>query len=169
MDNFEAEESSFREVTLEDLKSIAEAMRLHAVEYVVFGGIALNVHRVPRATQDIDIFIRNSKENIDNFLKAFRTLPMFLNITDADLVSLVEDHAFDCGVIKFGGDIGLDIATSMGERTIDSLSIEMITLDGVEIPVITLEQLYEMKSDSLRDKDMEDVLRLRQLRGDDLF
>jgi len=56
----------------------------------------------------------------------------------------------------------------MGERNIDSLNKEVVELDGVRLNVITVAQLYEMKLDSSRAKDVDDAIRLKQLRGADL-
>lgn len=157
-----------RNITLTDLKVIAETMIKYEVEYVIFGGVALNIHNVPRETEDIDMFLKNNKENISRFIKAFKTLPMFQDISSDELQSLIDDDAFEYGVIKFGGEIGLNIATSMGERTFDALEKQVVDLDGIELKVVTVKQLYEMKSKSLRQRDIEDAARLRELRGADL-
>lgn len=79
--------------------------------------------------------------------------------------SLIDEGAFDYGVIKFGGEVGLDVATSMGERTFDSLETQIIEVDGAKLNVVTVQQLYDMKNNSLRQRDMEDAARLREVRG----
>lgn len=66
-----------RNITLDDLKNIGDAMIRFGVDYVIFGGVALNIHNVPRETEDIDLFLRNTKENITKFVEVLKTLPMF--------------------------------------------------------------------------------------------
>lgn len=160
---------NIREITLDDVQIVIKAMQEFSVDYVIFGGIALNIHNVPRGTEDIDMFIRNSEENINNFLKAFRTLPMFAEITDDELAELKLNNVFEYGVVKFGGDIELDVATTFGELTFDTLQAEIKIVGGIEIKVITLTQLISMKSNSFRQKDIEDLARLKQLGRKDVF
>lgn len=66
-----------RNITIDDLKNIAEAMTKYSVEYVIFGGVALNIHNIPKETEDINLLLKNSKENISRFIEAFKSLPMF--------------------------------------------------------------------------------------------
>jgi hypothetical protein len=160
--------ADIRHITLDDLKAIVNAMKTHGVDYVIFGGVALNIHNVPRETEDIDLFLRNTRENIIKFAQALKSLSLFDEIEHEELQALIDEGAFDYGVIRFGGEIGLDVATSMGTRTFDSLETQIVNLQGVELNVVTVQQLYEMKSTSLRARDMEDAARLRELRGADL-
>jgi hypothetical protein len=47
----------------EDLKELLRAFNDHAVKYLIVGGYAFGVHAEPRATKDLDIFIRSDEEN----------------------------------------------------------------------------------------------------------
>ncbi len=38
-------------------RSVLEALHRYGVAYKVFGGVALNLHGLARATEDLDIFI----------------------------------------------------------------------------------------------------------------
>ena len=46
-----------------DLKELLLAFNAHGVEYLVVGGYAVGVHAEPRATKDLDIFIRPDPQN----------------------------------------------------------------------------------------------------------
>jgi hypothetical protein len=46
-----------------DLKELLLAFNAHNVKYLVIGGYAVGVHAEPRATKDLDIFIRTDEEN----------------------------------------------------------------------------------------------------------
>ena len=46
-----------------DLKELLRAFNDHAVKYLIVGGYAFGVHAEPRATKDLDIFIRSDEEN----------------------------------------------------------------------------------------------------------
>jgi len=47
----------------EDLKELFRAFNGHAVKYLIVGGYAFGVHAAPRATKDLDIFIRTDDQN----------------------------------------------------------------------------------------------------------
>ena len=91
-----------------------------------------------------------------------------LEVTNEQLEELVRDKMFDGGVIKFGGDINLDLAVSMDEINIDTLDSEVLNFKGVKILTITLKQLHDMKATSLGPKDQEDVMRILQLKNGNL-
>ncbi|HTV04285.1 MAG TPA: hypothetical protein VME86_02875 [Acidobacteriaceae bacterium] len=46
-----------------DLRELLLALNVHGVEYLVVGGYAVGVHSEPRATKDLDIFIRADEKN----------------------------------------------------------------------------------------------------------
>ena len=47
----------------QDLKELLSALNEHRVKYLVIGGYAIGVHAEPRATKDLDIFIKADEEN----------------------------------------------------------------------------------------------------------
>jgi len=46
-----------------DMKDLLRVLNAHAVKYLVIGGYAYGVHLEPRATKDLDLFIRADEEN----------------------------------------------------------------------------------------------------------
>ena len=53
-----------------DLKELLSAFHDHGVKYLVVGGYAFGVHAEPRATKDLDLFIRADKENSEAVFRA---------------------------------------------------------------------------------------------------
>ena len=47
----------------EDLKQLLLAFNAHGVEYMIIGGYAVGVYSEPRATKDLDLFIRSDVRN----------------------------------------------------------------------------------------------------------
>jgi hypothetical protein len=47
----------------DDLRELLRAFNDHGVKYLIVGGYAFGVHAEPRATKDLDIFIRSDEEN----------------------------------------------------------------------------------------------------------
>lgn len=46
-------------------RRVLEALEREGVRYAIFGGVALNIHGLARATQDLDLFIPPEAENIE--------------------------------------------------------------------------------------------------------
>jgi hypothetical protein len=53
-----------------DLKELLRAFNDHAVKYLIVGGYAFGVHAEPRATKDLDLFIRADEENSQALFRA---------------------------------------------------------------------------------------------------
>lgn len=54
----------------EDLKELLGVFNDHKVEYLIVGGYAYGVHAEPRATKDLDVFIRSDEENSQAVFRA---------------------------------------------------------------------------------------------------
>ena len=54
----------------EDLKQLLLAFNAHGVEYLVVGGYAVGVYAEPRATKDLDLFIRSETANSEAVYRA---------------------------------------------------------------------------------------------------
>lgn len=170
----EEECEELRLVTEHDIANLASQLNAKGVDYVIFGSIAMRIHGVIRDTHDIDIYIRNDENSIRGVLSAIKDSDLFPEVTDEEYESLVSDGSFEYGVVKFAGEIGVDVATHMGINSIDSLEYEVRLINGVEVRVVTLRQLIQMKSDSLREKDQDDVLEMhnrmsKSMRDSDIF
>ena len=47
----------------EDLKELLSVFNAHGVRYLIVGGYAVSFHAQPRATKDLDLFIKADLEN----------------------------------------------------------------------------------------------------------
>ncbi|EXI66443.1 MAG: hypothetical protein AW08_02557 [Candidatus Accumulibacter adjunctus] len=50
------------------------ALQTHGVDYVLVGGLALNIHGVERATMDVDLMLALDEDNLERFVEAARGL-----------------------------------------------------------------------------------------------
>lgn len=55
---------------------IFRALQKHDVQYVVVGGIAINLHGVERATMDVDLVLAMDEANLQRFLRAATELEL---------------------------------------------------------------------------------------------
>ncbi len=58
----------------QDFKDLLSAFNAHGVKYLIVGGYAVSFHAQPRATKDIDLFI---KADMDNAAATFAALSSF--------------------------------------------------------------------------------------------
>ncbi len=65
------------------------ALERERVRYAVFGAVAVNVHGLPRFTEDLDIFVAPERENIEALKRALHSVfadPSIDEITADDLL-----------------------------------------------------------------------------------
>lgn len=138
------------------------SLRRHDVDYILVGGLALGFHGLVRATEDIDLFLQVSPENVERLKKALR------EVWDDDCIDEItfEDLAGEYPTIRYGppgDDFIVDLLGRLGERfSYDDLEAEIKTFRGVEVSVATPRTLYRMKRDTVRSKDKVDAEALRQ-------
>lgn len=131
------------------------------VDYVVVGGVAMNLHGLVRATEDLDVFIRPEADNVARLRSALQALwedPSIEEITAEDLCG-------DYPAVRYGppeGTLYLDILTRLGEATrFDDLEVDEREAAGVRVRVATPRTLYRMKKGTVRPIDHADAAALR--------
>jgi hypothetical protein len=124
------------------------------VEFMLVGSYALAFHGFPRATGDIDLWVRCSNDNAE---RVWRALARFgaplsnLNVNDLTKPGTV----FQIGVAPNRIDILNKIsAVEFDEAMLDSQTVE---LDGLSISVISRSHLIRNKKAAGRPKDKADV------------
>lgn len=138
-------------------RRVLEALHRYGVAYKVFGAVALNLHGLARATEDLDLFIAPDEENIARLRAALHSVfedPSIDEITAGDLLG--EYPAVQYAPPSEG--FHIDILTRLGERfDYAGLDAETIDFDGVPVTIVTARTLYEMKKDTVRAKDRGDA------------
>ena len=127
-------------------------MNREGVEYIVFGGSAVILQGVIRATEDYDIFIRPTPENVEGLKRALRS------VWDDDSIDEIsaEDLCGDYPSVRYGppdDDVYIDFVARLGEAfQYDDLEADVLEMDGVKIRVATPRTLIRMDAEKLRRK-----------------
>jgi len=80
-----------------DFRDMLSALLEQGVEFLVVGGYAMAAHHLPRATKDLDLWVRPSAENAVRVLRAFDAFGAPRHgLTAADLE--VEGTVYQVGV-----------------------------------------------------------------------
>lgn len=138
-----------------------KALDNHNVDYVLIGGVAVILHGMERLTRDIDLFIKSAPKNIENLKKALNSV-----FNDTSIEEITFNELQDYPVIRYGTPNGffIDIMTRLGEAVLfEDLEYEIIEYQGVKIKIATPEILYNLKKDTLREKDKIDSLFLKEI------
>src|SRR5207344_2073053 len=61
-------------VDRDEMLRVLRAFADEELEYVLVGAAAMGVHGIVRATEDLDIFIRATRENVTRLQRAFRAV-----------------------------------------------------------------------------------------------
>jgi len=133
------------------------------LEYVLIGAAAMGFHGVVRATQDLDLFVRPTPQNIEKLRAALRVAyqddPSIDEISTADLLG-------DYPAVRYvppTGDLYFDVITRLGEVTsFETIDVEVKEVDGTEVRVATPAALYRLKKGTVRAQDHIDAAVLRE-------
>ena len=147
------------------LERIFRALHREKVQYAVFGGVALNLHGIVRTTEDLDIFIQPSEENVQRLKLALHAVfadPAIEEISATDLLGDYPAVAY----VPPDGPFHVDILTRLGEAfRFEDLETAEIEFKGTPVVVVTPRMLHRMKRDTVRPKDRLDAEELRRRFG----
>jgi|SRR5438067_4261790 len=135
------------------------------VNFIVVGGVAVALNGFVRTTDDVDILIERSAENVARLLDALKHFgkghARQLSFADFDETE---------GAIRVVEDFPLDIFTVMcGHRYAELIdSVRQTEIAGASINFLNADGLIRLKQDSTREKDQIDIaaLRHRKVKGD---
>jgi predicted nucleotidyltransferase len=137
-----------------DFREFIKFLNNHEVRYLIVGGYAVAFHGHPRYTKDIDIWVNAEPDNVERLLQA-------LNDFGFGEVGLkAEDFLVPGYVIQLGYPPNrIDLLTSMKgvEFAACYASRIKISVEGVEMCFIDLENLKRNKRAASRLQDLADV------------
>ena len=140
---------------------IIDALEKEKVDHVLIGGFAMVLYGMPRATQEIDIFIKYREENIERLQKALYAIFNNKNVFEITFMELQ-----NYPVIRYSSDEGfyVDILSNIGTVfSFEDLVYEELTVENHKINIASVETLYKLKEKTFRAIDKSDLLFLKQL------
>ena len=131
----------------------------------MFGAVALGIHGLARATEDLDLFVAPDRENIERLKEALRGVFHDPHIEEISADDLLGDYPA-VQYVPPDGAFHLDILTRLGEAfRWSDLEIERVPFEGLTVSVVSPRTLYRMKRDTVRTKDRADAEMLRRRFG----
>jgi hypothetical protein len=141
-----------------DFFDMLSALSAEGVEYLVVGAYALAAHGFPRATGDLDIWVRPTAENANRVMRALGTFGAPLHdLTQDDF--LRSDTVFQIGVVPgridlLSGITGVEFGDAWRTRV-------TAVIEGLAVPVIGADDLLRNKEATGRPQDLVDAAWLR--------
>ncbi len=148
----------------EDYKDLLRALSDEKVRFLLVGAYALAAHGYPRATMDIDVWVKPDAENAAKVLRALERFGAPLrNLSRNDLE--IDDTVFQIGVAPRRIDIitgvsGLDFETTFSHST-------EVRIDDIVLRIPSIADLIRNKRASGRTRDLADAEALEELIGSD--
>ena len=134
------------------------------VEYVLIGGLAINLLGFARNTEDIDLFIKPTEDNIHRLQNALMEV-----FNDNEIREITLNELNKYSVIRYGTDKGfyIDLISKIGTKfKFEDLNFEIKTIEGTNIKVADVETLYKLKEKTYREIDQLDLKFLKSKMGD---
>jgi hypothetical protein len=146
-------------ITQQHFEELLRLLEENNVEYVIVGGYAVAFHGYPRFTKDIDIFFRNSPDNIKKVIAAL----VLFGFPESDLPgSLFSDTG---NIIQFGvSPLRVDIINEIDGVSFSEAFDNSVRgkYGSVEVNFIGRVQLIKNKKESGRPQDLVDAEKLEK-------
>ena len=147
----------------DEILGVLRAFEDEGLEYVLVGAAALGFHGIVRATEDLDLFIRATEDNVERLKRAFRRA--YADDPHVDEIT-VDDLLGEYPAVRYyppSGDLYFDVMTRLGDAaSYESVEAEIKVLEGIRVRVATPRALYTLKRDTVRPIDRQDADALRQ-------
>lgn len=153
------------ELSTPELRELIKNLELHNVKYILIGGFAMAYYGNIRATNDIDLWIKNAPENMDRL----RVALMATGYAEANAIRTTTQLVPGFAVFNML-ESGFKIDLMHNLKAFKEADFERCYLrasisdyQGFKIPVLAAEDLLKEKENINREKDLNDISFLKKL------
>ncbi|MGH7617738.1 MAG: hypothetical protein ACREPM_10950 [Gemmatimonadaceae bacterium] len=140
----------------DDFREFLEALLAAGAAFLVVGAHALQVHGIPRATGDLDVWVRPDPANAQRVVSALAAFG-----APIDDLGINEQDFVRSGIVAQLGlpPYRIDILTSISGVDFDPAWAGRVTgvVAGVAVPVLARDDFIRNKRASGRKKDLADI------------
>lgn len=159
-----------------DYYDIFKHFNKHKIKYIVVGGMAINLHGIPRMTYDLDFLLLLKDSNLKKFLslmkkwgfkpKAPVNIMDFAN-KDKRLEWIKNKNMKAFNLINPGwglSEIDIIIDTPVNyENAAEKIVYK--SLNDIKIPTVCIDDLIKMKKAANRKQDIDDIISLKKIKN----
>lgn len=141
----------------EAILRVLAAFEREGVTYAIFGAAALNLHGLARFTEDLDVFVEPTRDNIGHLKAALRSVYADPHLDEISADDLLGDYPA-VQYVPPAGVFHIDLLTRLGDAfQFEDLEVVRLPLGPLTVSVVSPRTLYLMKRDTARLKDRADA------------
>ncbi|MDI1311698.1 hypothetical protein [Prosthecobacter sp.] len=147
-----------RAPTEDDLVALCRLLNSVGARYMIIGGFAIMYSGYGRTTVDVDLLFDTALENEAKVYRCLESLP------DKAVLQLQPGDVGQYTVVRVADEITIDLMHSASGIDYAEASKEVVIreVQGVPIPFASPRLLWRMKKNTHREKDVADLIFLRQ-------
>jgi len=156
-------------------EDVFRALASHKARYLVAGGVAVNLHGVPRMTVDLDLLVDLSPANARRVVGALSSIGFEprVPVPFVDFAEAAKRDAWirEKGMMVFSAhhpkrpweivdlfvDPPVEFSAAWRRR-------KRVSIGGVTVPIVSIQDLMAMKRKAAREQDLSDLEALEKLR-----
>jgi len=145
---------------LDKVYKIIATLNKNHVQYIIIDGYAIVLHGFLRATEDLDLLLEMTSENVKLFQSSLKEI-----YHDDEIEEINFNELKKYAVIRYGtpDNFYLDVISNIGELfSFNNIKKTTKNINGIEFVFASPESLYEMKKNSFIEKDKLDLLFLKE-------
>ena len=161
---------------MQSYEPLLRAFSENHINYLIVGGVAVNLHGYPRFTNDLDILLTLDQENLKKMAELMdrmgyqqrlpvsiqelsdeRKARIFIKEKDLTAYSFIHDK-----YPQFNVDVLVAQSIDFEKFSKHTMRAEVWNID---VPVVSIDDLIAMKKNSDREKDIQDIVALLELKG----
>ena len=143
-----------------DIENLLKLLNDRNVRYVIIGAMAFPVHGYSRITLDTDIFIEPTQENAEKIMDALQNFGYDISdISINDLLTkkvLIRQYLIETDIHPFVSGVTFK---EVWENKVEN------KIGNVKVYFASLDDLIRMKKTAGRDKDLQDLKILEQIKN----
>ena len=159
-----------------DYQTLLRAFHEKELRYLIVGGVAVNLHGYPRFTNDIDILLALDHENVQKMSEIMEKMG-YQRRLPIDIQELGDEKKVRTLLTEKGLSAYSFIHAQEPQFNVDVLVAESVDFKhfrahvmhaeiwGLDVPVVSIDDLIGMRRKSKREKDVQDVVALLELKG----
>ncbi len=157
-------------------KKVFEALEKASVDYIIVGGVAMNLLGCPRFTNDIDILLALDENNITKMKKVMKQLGyeqrLPINLDELGEEKNLLTYIREKNIIAYTFihtkeplySVDIILSGSMDFRRYKKNRM-MVKVWEMSIPVVSIDDLIGLKKETERERDALDIANLLELKG----
>ena len=140
------------------LLRVCSLLNAHSARYLVIGGHACILHGLVRTTEDVDILVEDSEENLEKVIAALSEME------DGAAKELTPRDLSENVVVKIADEVEVDVSRSAWRISFNDAigSALHVEIDGIDVPYVDLKTLIATK-ETPRERDRADIVGLKRL------